>query len=135
MEKFRVLIVDDEEDFVDTIVKRLRANGLDADGVTGGRQALALLNEEEFDVCVLDVKMPGMDGIETLSEMKKKRPALEVVMLTGHGSVESGIRGLQLGAYDYVMKPVPFADLLNKIVQAYERKMIEQGRTRDGETQ
>lgn len=135
MEKFKVLIVDDEEDFVDIIVKRLRAGGLEAKGVTGGRQALALLNEEEFDVCVLDVKMPGMDGIETLSEMKKKMPALEVVMLTGHGSVESGIRGLQLGAYDYVMKPVPFADLLNKIVQAYERKMIEQARTRDREAQ
>lgn len=135
MEKFRVLIVDDEEDFVDTIVKRLRANGLEANGVTSGKEALALLNDKEFDVCVLDVKMPAMDGIETLSEMKKKSPALEVVMLTGHGSVESGIRGLQLGAYDYVMKPVPFADLLNKIVQAYERKMIEQGRAKGGETQ
>lgn len=135
MEKFRVLIVDDEEDLVDIIVKRLRGSGLEAKGATGGKQALALLHEEEFDVCVLDVKMPGMDGIETLAEMKKKWPALEVVMLTGHGSAESGIRGLQLGAYDYLMKPVPFEDLLNKIIQAYERKVIEQERTRGRETQ
>jgi two-component system, OmpR family, response regulator len=130
MEKFTVLIVDDEEDFVETMVKRLKDKGLDAEGVLSGKEALNLLAEKDFDVCVLDVKMPGMDGIEALAEMKKKRPLMEVIMLTGHGSVESGIRGLQLGAYDYVMKPVPFPDLLNKIRQAYERRMIEEERGR-----
>jgi two-component system OmpR family response regulator len=128
MNKFRVLIVDDEPDFVETIVKRLKGKGLEAEGVLNGRDAIALLDKEEFDVCVLDVKMPGMDGIETLSEIKKKNSLMEVIMLTGHGSVESGIRGLQLGAYDYIMKPVPFDDLLQKITQAYERKMLEQER-------
>ena len=128
MNKFRVLIVDDEPDFVETIVKRLRVKGLEVEGVLNGRDAIALLDKEEFDVCVLDVKMPGMDGIETLSEIKKKNSLMEVIMLTGHGSVESGIRGLQLGAYDYIMKPVPFDDLLQKITQAYERKMLEQER-------
>jgi two-component system OmpR family response regulator len=128
MNKFRVLIVDDEPDFVETIVKRLRVKGLEVEGVLNGRDAIALLDKEEFDVCVLDVKMPGMDGIETLSEIKKKNSLMEVIMLTGHGSVESGIRGLQLGAYDYIMKPVPFDDLLQKIAQAYERKMLEQER-------
>ena len=88
-----------------------------------------MLDENDFDVCVLDVKMPGMDGIETLREMKKKKPLMEVIMLTGHGSVESGVQGLQLGAYNYVMKPVPFADLLQQINQAYERKMIEEERS------
>ncbi len=128
MNKFRVLIVDDEPDFVETIVKRLKGKGLDVEGVLNGRDAIALLDKAEFDVCVLDVKMPGMDGIETLSEMKKKNSLMEVIMLTGHGSVESGIRGLQLGAYDYIMKPVPFGDLLQKITQAYERKVLEKER-------
>jgi two-component system, OmpR family, response regulator len=132
MEKYRVLIVDDEEDFVETIVKRLIDRGLDAIGVTSGREALELMNGKEFDVAVLDVKMPGMDGIETLREMKKKNPSMEVIMLTGHGSVESGIQGLQLGAYNYVMKPVPLNDLLKQMNQAYERKVIEQARHSDG---
>jgi DNA-binding NtrC family response regulator len=130
MEKFRVLIVDDEEDFVETIVKRLKDRGLEVSGATSGREALELMDGKEFDVAVLDVKMPGMDGIETLREMKKKNPFMEVIMLTGHGSVESGIQGLQLGAYNYVMKPVPLNDLLKQMMQAYERKLIEQERHR-----
>lgn len=132
MEKFRVLIVDDEVDFVETIVKRLKDRGLDAIGATSGREALDMMDGNEFDVAVLDVKMPGMDGIETLREMKKKNPMMEVIMLTGHGSVESGIQGLQLGAYNYVMKPVPLNDLLKQMTQAYERKLIEQDRQRGG---
>ncbi|MBI4858757.1 MAG: response regulator [Candidatus Riflebacteria bacterium] len=134
MERFRVLIVDDEADFVETIVKRLNAKGLDAEGVTGGREAVALLDGKSFDVCVLDVKMPGLDGLETLAEMKKKRPGMEVIILTGHGSGEAGVRGLQLGAYDFVMKPVPFADLLGMIVRAYERKLVEEERARPART-
>ncbi|MBI5251043.1 MAG: response regulator [Desulfomonile tiedjei] len=132
MQEFRVLIVDDEEDFVETIVKRLKDRGLDVTGATSGRAALELMDGKEFDVAVLDVKMPGMDGIETLREMKKKSPRMEVIMLTGHGSVESGIQGLQLGAYNYVMKPVPLNDLLKQMTQAYERKLIEQDRHRGG---
>lgn len=132
MEKFRVLIVDDEVDFVETIVKRLKDRGLEVIGATSGREALDMMDGNEFDVAVLDVKMPGMDGIETLREMKKKNPMMEVIMLTGHGSVESGIQGLQLGAYNYVMKPVPLNDLLKQMTQAYERKLIEQDRQRGG---
>ena len=128
MNKFRVLIVDDEPDFVETIVKRLKGKGLEVEGVLNGKDAIALLDKAEFDVCVLDVKMPVMDGLETLSEMNKKNSLMEVIMLTVHGSVESGIRGLQLGAYDYIMKPVPFGDLLQKITQAYERKVLEKER-------
>lgn len=131
MERFRVLIVDDEEDFVETMVKRLRSKGVEAEGVHRGQTALELLEKQDFDVCVLDVRMPGMDGIETLREMKKKKPAMEVIILTGHGSVESGIQGLQLGAYNYVMKPVPFPELLEQIIQAYERKVIEEERKRE----
>ncbi len=131
-DNFRILIVDDEEDFVDTIVRRLKSKGYYALGVFRGKDALKLLQEEDFDVCVLDVKMPGMDGIETLREMKKIKPFMEVVMLTGHGSVESGIKGLELGAYNYVMKPVAFSDLLQLMIQAYERKVIEQDRLSGG---
>ncbi len=130
MEKFRVLIVDDEVDFVETIVKRLIDRGLDVAGVHSGLEALDMMDKRDFDVVILDVKMPGMDGIETLRAMKKKRPLTEVIMLTGHGSVESGIQGLQLGAYNYVMKPVPLNDLLKQMAQAYERKLIEEERAR-----
>jgi two-component system, OmpR family, response regulator len=132
MDKFRVLIVDDEEDFVETIVKRLRDRGLEVEGVTSGKAALNAVEEKDYDVIILDVKMPGMDGIETLRHIKKKRPLTEVIMLTGHGSVESGIQGLQLGAYNYVMKPVPLNDLLKQMTQAYERKLIEEERSRKG---
>jgi len=130
MEKFKVLIVDDEEDFVETIVKRLKDRGLDATGVFSGKEALGALDAEDFDIVILDVKMPGMDGIETLREIKKRKPLVEVIMLTGHGSVESGIQGLQLGAYNYVMKPIPLNDLLGQMEQAYERKLIEEERWR-----
>jgi len=128
MEKFSVLIVDDEVEFVETIVKRLRNMGLDAEGVHRGKDALDLLGTRDFDICVLDFRMPGMDGIETLRQMKKRKPLMEVIMLTGHGSVESGIQGLQLGAYNYLMKPVSLKDLLAQMSLAYERKLIEEGR-------
>jgi len=127
--KERVLVVDDELDFLETIVKRLQARNIKASGVDSGPKALELLKEQDFDVVVLDVKMPGMDGIETLREMKKRKPLVEVIMLTGHASVESGIQGMQLGAFDYVMKPVALDELLEKIRQAYERKLIQEGKT------
>jgi two-component system, OmpR family, response regulator len=128
MDKIRVLIVDDEEDFVETVVKRLKDRGLEAVGATGGMEALSLFESQEFDVVILDVKMPRMDGITTLKEIKKKSPLTEVIMLTGHGSVDSGVKGLQLGAYNYIMKPAPIDELLKQISQAYERRLIEQDR-------
>jgi two-component system OmpR family response regulator len=126
MEKFKVLIVDDEQDFLETIVKRLQARNIDVTGAESGYQALELLDGRDFDVIILDVKMPGMDGIETLREIKKKKPLVEVIMLTGHASVESGIQGMQLGAFDYVMKPVALDELLEKVRQAHERKLIQE---------
>jgi two-component system, OmpR family, response regulator len=127
VEKFKVLIVDDELDFLETIVKRLQVRNIEASGVDSGPKALELLNEQDFDVVILDVKMPGMDGIETLVEMKKKKPLTEVIMLTGHASVESGIQGMQLGAFDYLMKPIALDELLEKVRQAYERKLTQEG--------
>jgi DNA-binding NtrC family response regulator len=127
MEKFKMLIVDDEQDFLETILKRLKARKIEVAGVESGYQALEFLDRQDVDVIILDVKMPGMDGIETLREIKKKKPLVEVIMLTGHASVESGIQGMQLGAFDYVMKPVALDELLEKVRQAYERKVIQGG--------
>lgn len=124
MDQFKVLVVDDEEDFRETLIKRLRNRKLAAAGAENGYKALEMLQNEEFDVVVLDVKMPGLDGIDTLKEIKVKKPEVEVIMLTGHASVESGIQGMQLGAFDYVMKPVPLDELLDKMRQAYERKKL-----------
>ncbi len=129
MDKFRVLVVDDEQDFLETIIKRLQARNINVMGAESGQQALDLMAQQDFDVVILDVKMPGMDGIETLREMKKRKPLVEVIMLTGHASVESGIQGMQLGAFDYVMKPVALDELLEKMRQAYERKLIQEAQT------
>jgi two-component system, OmpR family, response regulator len=131
MESFRVLIVDDEHDFLETFVKRLRRRKVDATGIDSGIKALELLEKEHFDVVILDVRMPGLDGIETLKEMKKKRPLLEVIMLTGHASIESGMQGMQYGAFDYVMKPADIDDLLEKIQGAYERKALHEEKVRE----
>jgi DNA-binding NtrC family response regulator len=130
MLKPKVLVIDDEEDFLETIVKRLLLRGIDATGVDSGKEALRVLQEQSFDVVILDVRMPGMDGIETLRELKKRTPLTEVIMLTGHGSVESGIQGMQLGAFDYVIKPADFEELVQKVSQAAERKALHEERVR-----
>jgi len=126
MENLKVLVVDDEADFLETIVMRLRRRKIDTTGVDGGKKALEIVENERFDVVVLDVLMPGMDGIETLKLLKKKDPFIEVIILTGHGSVESGLQGMQFGAFDYIMKPADLDELLGKIQQAYERKRIHE---------
>jgi DNA-binding NtrC family response regulator len=123
----RVLVVDDELDFLETIVKRLEVRDIKASGVDSGPKALALLDKEDFDVVILDVKMPGMDGVETLVEMKKKKPQLPVIMLTGHATVASGIQGMKQGAFAYVMKPVELDELLDKLQKAFDRKPVQEG--------
>ena len=128
MENLRVLVVDDEADFLETIVMRLQRRKIDAYGVDGGKKALEIVENERFDVVVLDVLMPGLDGIETLKLLKKKKPFIEVIILTGHGSVESGLQGMQFGAFDYIMKPADLDELLEKIQQAYERKRLHEER-------
>lgn len=122
MEGLRVLFVDDEDDFRETIVKRLKARKIQAMGAENGLRAVEIVKENDFDVIVLDVKMPGMDGIETLRHIKQLKPEIEVIMLTGHASVEFGLKGMQLGAFDYVMKPAPLTELLETIKQAYNKK-------------
>lgn len=120
----KVLVVDDELDFLETIVKRLERRGLSAKGVSSGKSALDYLESHEVDVVILDVRMPGMDGIDVLKEIVTKWPKTQVILLTGHGSIEAGMKGLELGAYDYVLKPAKLEDIIKKIHQAYERKVI-----------
>ena len=93
-----------------------------AEGAASGVKALKILETTDFDVIVLDVKMPDMDGIETLRHIKKMKPEIEVIMLTGHASVEFGLKGMQLGAFDYVMKPAPLNELLDTIRTGLQQK-------------
>ena len=123
MEDFRVLVVDDEEIFLKTLVNRLNKRNLDTTGVRSGEEALEIMKAKLFDVVVLDIKMPGgMDGIETLREMKRVQPLVEILLLTGHASVETSIEGMKLGAFDYLLKPIKLEDLMVKLAQAFEKK-------------
>ena len=131
MELFSILVVDDEEDFIETLVNRLKKRTIDAVGVLSGEDALELLGKREFDVVILDIKMPGgMDGIETLKEIKKIQPLAEVILLTGHASVESSIEGMRLGAFDYVLKPIKLEELFPKVAQAFEKKDVHNQKIR-----
>lgn len=123
MTYFNILIVDDEEDFLETLTNRLNKRGIDASGARSGEEALEKIKEKPYDVIVLDIKMPGgIDGIEALREIKKQQPLTEVLLLTGHASVETSIEGMKLGAFDYLLKPIKLEDLLKKIADALERK-------------
>jgi len=116
--KTRVLLVDDEKDFVETLAERLEMRGFDVKTSFSGDEALDLIQKHKFDVIVLDVLMPGKDGMETLKEIKKIKPLLQVIMLTGHATVETAIAGMKLGAFDYLIKPTQTMDLVHKIARA-----------------
>lgn len=123
MDFLSVLVVDDEEDFLETLVNRLKKRKIDTIGVKSGEEALGVMEKKPFDVVILDVKMPGgMDGIETLREIKRNQPLVEVLLLTGHASVETSIEGMKLGAFDYLLKPVKLEDLLPKLEEAFTKK-------------
>jgi DNA-binding NtrC family response regulator len=119
----RVLLVDDEQAFVETLSKRLNKRGLTVMAAFSGSEALQALDKEpNFDAVILDVKMPGMDGIETLRNIKTNHPLVEVIMLTGHATVGSAIDGMKLGALDYLMKPCDLDVLLAKVKEAKDKK-------------
>jgi len=118
-----VLLVDDEVPFVEAMTKRLKKRELDIIPAYTGEEALLKLKEHlNVEVVILDVKMPGMDGIETLEEIKKRHPLKEVIMLTGHATVESAIEGMKKGAFDYLMKPCDIELLVNKVTEAAKKK-------------
>jgi len=129
----KVLLVDDEKDFIEMLSLRLKEVGEKITVAYSGQEALDTLEKDDIDVVILDIKMPGMDGIETLREIKKQFPLVEVIMLTGHGSTETAVEGMKLGAFDYLMKPADFDDLTLKLEGARKRKDEQEERIRQAE--
>jgi DNA-binding NtrC family response regulator len=123
MSNAKLLIVDDEERFLTTTTRLMEKRGISTKSASNGAEALRIIDESPVDVVILDVKMPGMDGVETLKRIKRNYPLIEVIMLTGHGSVDSAVKGLRMGAFDYVMKPCDIPELLEKIEDAYTKKL------------
>jgi DNA-binding NtrC family response regulator len=121
-----VLLVDDEVGFLEALAKRLKKRKVDVEAVHSGGDALVRFETRPPDVVVLDVKMPGMDGLATLREIKKRHPLVEVIMLTGHADVDVAIEGMEQGAFDYLMKPCDIDELLYKIQDAHEKKTIQE---------
>ena len=121
MEQMKLMLVDDEERFLTTTQKLLNKKGYDVLTAPSGLEALEILEKKIIHVVVLDVKMPGMDGIETLKQIKSRFPLVEVIMLTGHATVESAVDGLKSGATDYLMKPTGLDELIQKAEEAFEK--------------
>lgn len=123
MKNLKVLLVDDEEEFVKALAERLEMRDLRSDTVYDGEEALSFVEDQEPDVMVLDLKMPGIDGMEVLRRVKKAYPKIEVIILTGHGTEKHEEEARRLGAFDYLEKPVNLDVLVKKMKQAYWRKM------------
>ena len=122
MKGSKILLVDDEVVFTTNMSKLLNTRGYRVTAVNSGDAAIQALEKETFDVVVLDLKMPGMDGITTLKEIKKLDLFTETLILTGHGSIDTALEAIKLGAYDYLTKPCEIEDLVNKIEGAWEKK-------------
>ena len=129
----KVLIVDDERDFVEMFSLRLQETGERVYTAYSGQESLDILSGEDIDVVVLDIRMPGMDGIETLKEIKKRHPIVEVILLTGHGAIETAVAGMKLGAYDYLLKPADAVEMAQKLEGARKRKDEQMDRIRKAE--
>ncbi len=131
MGAINLLIVDDEERFLSTYKKLLERRGINTTTSTNGLEALDILKGAPIDVVLLDVKMPGIDGLEVLRKMKQDHPDVEVILLTGHVSVQSEVEGLKLGANGYLMKPISIEEMCAKVEEAFYKKQVKQlgGRT------
>ncbi len=129
----KVLIVDDEKDFVEMFALRLETQGEKVSTAFSGKEALEVLEKAPIDVVILDIRMPGMDGIDTLKQIKKLYPNIEVILLTGHGSTETAVEGMKLGAFDYLMKPADFEEIKIKLENARKRKDEQEERIRRAE--
>jgi DNA-binding NtrC family response regulator len=130
MDEMRIMLVDDEEGFLSTTRNVLERKGINTATATSGSEALEKLTQENIDVVILDVKMPGMDGVSALKAIKSRYPSIEVIMLTGHGTVESALDGLRAGASDYLTKPVDIDELVAKAEEAFARRKYLEERNR-----
>ena len=126
MSDFCVLCVDDEVGYLETLLKRMRKRRVNVSGVNSGEEALEWLSANTADVVVMDVRMPGMDGIETLTAIKKENPLVEIIMLTGHADLQVARKGMEKGAFDYLMKPIDIDELLYKVQDACKKKVIQE---------
>jgi len=120
MEKLKVLLVDDEEEFVSTLAERLEIRDIETLVAIDGDQALHMVEKDRPPLVVLDVLMPGIGGLDVLKQIKGRHPEIQVILLTGHGSTRDGMKGMRLGAFDYIMKPVKIEELINKMNEALE---------------
>jgi DNA-binding NtrC family response regulator len=120
----KVLLVDDERDFLDVMSERIEARGMEVTTADSAETALAQVESGGFDAIVLDLMMPGMDGLETLKALKEKNPDIQVILLTGHATVEKGIEAMKLGALDFVEKPADLDKLTDAIKKAQANKMV-----------
>lgn len=120
MANYRALLVDDEIDFVSTLAERLQMRNVQAEVASDGYEALEYIDANQPDIVLLDVMMPGLNGLDVLAQIKRKHPAMQVILLTGRGGTQEGIQGMRLGAYDYIVKPVKIEELLEKMNQAVE---------------
>lgn len=120
----KVLLVDDEEEFIKSLSSRLEVRGLTVSTSTRGQDALDLVHEQKFDVVVLDLSMPGMDGLEVLKKMKEDSPDTEIIMLSGHGTIKASAEAIKLGAEDFLEKPLDLPKLLQKISDAKDRRIL-----------
>jgi len=125
MPQTKILLVDDEVEFASALAERLQLRGYDVKTANNALEALALIHTHVPDVIILDLKIPGMDGIETLKTIKKIDPTIEVIMLTGHGDVESVAEGMKSGVFEYIMKPVDIGELTVKIDNAMKKRTQE----------
>jgi DNA-binding NtrC family response regulator len=128
-----ILLVDDEKDFVEMLSLRLTENKESVFSASNGKECLEIIEKNSIDVIILDLKMPGMDGIQTLKEIKARSPLIEVIMLTGHGTAETAVDGMKLGAFDYLLKPCDFDILMQKLDAARKRKEDQEERIRQAE--
>jgi DNA-binding NtrC family response regulator len=124
-EKIKLLIVDDEIKFLDSIAQRLQLRGLDVSKAGNGADAIAMAGREKFDLALLDLKMPGMDGKDVLKVLKREHKFIEIIILTGHGSLESAVECTRLGAFGYLPKPCELDNLLEILKDAYKTRMVK----------
>jgi len=118
MDRMKILLVDDEHEFVTTLAERLELRGMNVSIATEGEEALGFLDTNRPQVVVLDVMMPGLGGLEVLEKIKAIDSKIQVILLTGHGATKDGIRGMQLGAFDYLIKPIDIDELIKKLNEA-----------------